>query len=101
MYLKWLVITKHSSAHPLTSVIGFLQWDHLILAPVFKLPQAEARQFNLEPAVHQTRAGLQVPVKSQVTFVDELHSLKTGWRQRLSSNCHVNNYTHCFCLFKD
>ncbi len=57
-------------------MIVVFQWDDLVFAPVFKLPQSEAREFYLESTVHQTCAGLQVPMKSQVTFVNELHPLK-------------------------
>lgn len=52
-------------------MIGVFRWDRL----VSKLPQSEAGEFDLESAVHQTCAGLQVPVKFQATLVNELHSL--------------------------
>lgn len=66
----------NTALSPLTATIGVFQWDDLVFAPVFKLPQSEAREFYLKSTVHQTCAGLQVPMKFQVTFVNELHSLK-------------------------
>lgn len=73
-------------------MIGVFQWDDLLFAPVFKLPQAKAREFYLESTVHETRARLQVPVKSQVTFVNELHSLKTEVLNLYSANDPIQYY---------
>lgn len=60
--------------HPLTAVVCC--WVYGVFAPVFKLPQSKAREFYLESTINQTRAGLQVPMKSQITFVNEVHSLE-------------------------
>lgn len=43
---------------------------------VFEFTQSKSGKFDLKSTVHQTGAGLQVPVEPQTTFVDKVHSLK-------------------------
>lgn len=60
---------------PLTAVICLLQGASGSAA-TSELPQTKAREFDLQPTVHQAGAELQVPVEPQVASVDELHPLK-------------------------
>lgn len=60
----------------LTSIIGVFRRVELISGAVFKFPQSKPGKFDLKSAIHQTGAGLQVPVELEITFVDKVHSLK-------------------------
>lgn len=62
--------------NPPTLVLGIIQWYGVVLGAVFDLPQPEARQFDLKPAVHQACAGLQVPMGLEAALMNELHSLE-------------------------
>lgn len=64
-----------AAAASLTAVICLLQGASGSAA-TSELPQTKAREFDLQPAVHQAGAELQVPVEPQVASVDELHPLK-------------------------
>jgi len=63
-----------------TLVFGGVEPDGSVLGAVFQLPETEAGQFDLQPAVHQAGAGLQVTVRLQAALVKELHPLETQTR---------------------
>lgn len=53
-----------------------LQWDHFVFGTVFELPQAKAREFDLQPAVHKTRTGPQISMRLQTALMYVLHALQ-------------------------
>lgn len=60
----------------LTTIIAVFYQVYPIFGAVFKFIQPKPGKFDLKSTVHETRAGLQVPVKLEITFVDKVHSLK-------------------------
>lgn len=60
----------------LTTVTGVFRQVYMISDAIFKFTQSKSGKFDLKSTVHQTGAGLQVPVEPQTTFVDKVHSLK-------------------------
>lgn len=56
-------------------IIWILQWDQFVFGTMFELPQAKAREFDLQPAVHQTHTGLQISMRLQTALMYVLHAL--------------------------
>ncbi len=65
-------------------IIWILQWDHFVLGTVFELPQAKAREFDLQSAVHQTCTGPQISMRLQTALMYVLHALYRTYHNKKS-----------------
>lgn len=56
-------------------ILWIFQWNQSLFGAMFELPQAKAREFDLQPAVYQARTGPQISMRFQAALMYVLHAL--------------------------